>query len=195
MDALLSFQTAAALDSLSSQAMENLGIAYQTANLSRPAYDAFRRATELDPTSATAGNRAGQVLLANLVRPAAALASFNHSIALEPDNGPALFSRSVYHLYRGELDLADKDIQQARLHPESEDESRFFYGAQLQMLLANGSFHDAEQGLRQQVFEFPDDIRSAQSLAVTYRLLGRPADARRQIENLIGLLRPQAALT
>jgi tetratricopeptide (TPR) repeat protein len=195
MDALLAFQSAAALDSLSSEAMENLGIAYQTANLSRPAYDAFRRATELDPTSASAWNRAGQVLLANLGRPAAARAAFDHALALDPENGPAFFSRSVYHLFRGELDLADQDIQQARLHPQDENESRFFYGAQLQMLLAHGSFHDAEQGLRQQLFEFPSDVRSAQSLAVTYRLLGRPEDARLQIENLISLLRPQAALS
>src|SRR5262249_16421209 len=66
MDGLIAFQGAFAADSLSSQAAENLGIAYQTANLPHPAYDAFRRATELDPTSASAWNRAGQVLLANL---------------------------------------------------------------------------------------------------------------------------------
>ena len=194
MDALEAFQSAFAADSLSSQAAENLGIAYQTANLPHPAYDTFRRATELDPTYPPAWNRAGQVLLANLGRPAAALASFEHALTLDPGYGPALFSRSIYHLFRGELDLADQDIQQARLHPQDENESRFYYGAQLQMLLAHGSFHDAEQGLRQQVFEFPSDIRSAQSLAVAYRLLGRPTEARQQMANLMSLLRPQAVL-
>jgi tetratricopeptide (TPR) repeat protein len=195
MEALGAFESAFAADSLSSQAAENLGIAYLTANLPHESYGAFRRATELDPTSASAWNRAGQVLLANLGRPSAAAASFDHALSLDQGYGPALFSRSIYHLFRGELDLADQDIQQARLHPQDENESRFYYGAQLQMLLAHGSFHDAEQGLRQQVFEFPADVRSAQSLALVYRLTGRPSDARQQMENLIGLLRPQAVLS
>jgi tetratricopeptide (TPR) repeat protein len=195
MEALLAFQKAYAMDSLSSQAAENLGIAFQTANLPHQSYDMFRRATELDPTSTSAWNRAGQLLLTNLGRPGAALASFNHALSLDEGYGPALFSRSIYHLFRGELDQADQDIQQARLHPQDENESRFYYGAQLQMLLAHGAFHDAEQGLRQQVFEFPADVRSAQSLAIVYRLTGRPADARQQMQNLTSLLRPQAALS
>ncbi|HMF09983.1 MAG TPA: hypothetical protein VKJ00_12660 [Thermoanaerobaculia bacterium] len=194
-DALLAFQSAFALDSLSSQAAENLGIAYQTANLPRDSYDAFRRATDLDPTSASAWNRAGQVLLASLGRPAAALASFEHALTLDPDYGPALFSRSIYYLFRGELDKADKDIEQARLRPGSEDESRFYYGAQLQMLVSRGQYHEAEQGLRQQVFEFPSDVRSGQSLVIAYRMMGRPADARKQMDQLATLLAPQEPLS
>src|SRR5262249_60592746 len=112
---------------VSRQAPEIPGLARKTANLPHPAYDAFRRATELDPGYPPAWNRAGQVLLANLGRPAAALASFEHAIALDPSYGPALFSRSVYHLFRGELDLADADIQQARLRPADENEARYFY--------------------------------------------------------------------
>ena len=193
-EALAAFRSAASMDSLSSQALETLGIAYQTANMSSDAYAAYRRATELDPTSASAWNRAGQVLLANLGRPAAALASFEQALAIDPEFAPAYFSRSVYHLFRGELDEADKDIDQARLHPADEDQSRFIYGASLQMLLSHGMLREAEQGLRQQVFEFPSDIRSAQSLALVYRLTARPDKARSQMNDLMSRLPAQAVL-
>ncbi|HEV8480100.1 MAG TPA: tetratricopeptide repeat protein [Candidatus Eisenbacteria bacterium] len=193
-EALAAFQSAASMDSLSSQTLETLGIAYQTANMANDAYAAYRRATELDPTSASAWNRAGQVLLADLGRPAAALASFQQALAIDPEYAPAYFSRSVYHLFRGELDEADKDIQQARIHPADEDQSRFLYGAELQMLLAHGMMREAEQGLRQQVFEFPSDVRSAQALTLVYRLTGRPEKARTQMNALMSRLPTQAPL-
>ena len=193
-DAVTAFEAAAALDSLSSQAAENLGIAYLTAHRPADAYASFRRATVLDPASPSAWNRAGQVLLSSLGRTQGAVAAFRQALALDPGFGPALFSMGVYHLYRGELAEAQKSMADARGNAQDETEERFYYGATLTLLLSKGDVGNAASGLRGQIAEFPSDVRSAQAYALALRLTGKPEGALESLDNLRRRLLPQAVL-
>ena len=193
-EAVVGFEAAVALDSLSSQAAENLGIAYLTAHRAADSYAAFRRATVLDPQSPSAWNRAGQVLLSNLGRSEGALAAFRQALALDPDFGPAQFSMGVYHLYRGELGEAQKAMSQARSSAQDEFEERFYFGASLLLLVSRGELASASHGLRGQVNEFPSDVRAAQAYALVLRLTGRPNEALDALDALRRRLLPQAVL-
>lgn len=192
--ALDSNQKAARLDSLSSVVFETLGTTYLAANRPREAYDAFRRASLLDPSSASAFNRAGQVLLSQLGRSAGALGAFRQALAVDPGFAPAHYSLSIYHLLRGELDDAEREVENAFEYATSDLEQSVFFGAKAQLLLPRGKLGEAESTLREQLFEHPTDRRAQQAHVLALRLLGRYNQADAEVLALLTQVQPQAVL-
>jgi len=193
-DAVAAAERAARLDSLSATVFERLGAAYQTAGRPREAYQAYRRATLLDPGSAWALNRAGQVLLSELGRPAGALAALRRAHEVRPDYAPAHYSLGVYHLLRGELPEAERRADLALEHAGSEEDRGAFFGARAQLFLARGEYREAEDALRRHLFDRPGDLRAQQAHALALRLLGRDRDAEEVLRRVAAQLRPQAVL-
>ena len=193
-EAVAAAERAARLDSLSATVFERLGATYQAAGRPREAYQAYRRATLLDPGSAWALNRAGQVLLSELGRPAGALAALRRAHEVRPNYAPAHYSLGVYHLLRGELPEAERRADLALEHAGSEEDRGAFFGARAQLFLARGEYREAEDALRRHLFDRPGDLRAQQAHALAQRLLGRDRDAEETLRRVAAQLRPQAVL-
>jgi tetratricopeptide (TPR) repeat protein len=193
-EALAAARRAAQLDSLSALVFERLGVVCQAVGQPRAAYQAFRRASLLDPASAWALNRAAQVLLADLGRPAGALAALRQAQAVEPHFAPAHYTLSVYHLLRGEIADAEREADLALEQAAGTDDEPVFFGVRTQMLMLRGQYREAEDGLRRHLFESSEDLRARQARALALRLLGRYQEAKEELLRLAEQVQPQAVL-
>jgi tetratricopeptide (TPR) repeat protein len=181
---------AAELDSLSSEVFEQLGVSYLSNKRPRAAYAAFVRASLLDPGSPYSYNRAGQVLLYNLGRPAGANAAFERARAIDANYAPVYYSLHIYHLTRGELEQASLLIDVASKMARTEVESALFQGAQISTLMSFGDYLKADAGFRQYLRMVPGDFRVGHAHSLLQRILGRPDEAESALRILMTGRRP-----
>ncbi len=192
--ALVAARNAARYDSLSSQTQEMLGACLLAMDEPREAYRAYVRAGLLDPSSANAFNRAGQVLLQFLGRPAGASAAFEQALTVDPRHGPTHYSVHYYHLLRGELTEALAALEKALENARTEDERYLFLGARQIFFLYAGNYEASASKLQSHNAEVAGDGRAMQAQALAERLAGRHADAEADLRRLIAAGKPDPAL-
>lgn len=187
--ALRSAEAAARYDSLSSEVHELLGACYLGAERPREAYSAYARAALLDPGSANAVNRAGQVLLQYLGRPAAAKAAFDQALAVNPKHAPTHYSLHYYHLLRGEFEPSLAALEAAHEQARTEEERLVYLGAQQVFFLYSGQYETAVGKLQSHNMQVSGDGRALQAQALAHRLVGWQAEAALDLRQLLAATR------
>ena len=187
--ARLAAERAAERDPLSFDVQMLLGVCRLADGRYRDAYQAYARAGLLNPASADSYNRAGQILLQYLGRPAGAKAAFEQALRIDPKFAPAHFSLHYYHLLRGELTAAAESIDEASKNVRTDDEHFLYLGARHALSLYDGNYADALARLEMHVEQVAGDARAMQARALAHRLLGWQAEAEKDLRELIAVVR------
>ena len=190
--ARLAAERAADLDPLSYDVQMLLGACRLADGRPREAYQAYAQAGLLHPASAESYNRAGQILLQFLGRPAGAKAAFEQALRIDAESAPPHFSMHYYHVLRGELAEAAAEIDRALQYVKGSNEHFLYLGVRQALMLYTGDYAGGLNRLDSHVQQVAGDARAMQARVLARRLLGSDEEAERDLRELLGAMRDPA---
>lgn len=175
------FARAASLDATRADALNGQGLSLVRMSRREEAVATFERAIAASPKDALSYYNLATTLQ-ELGRTNEARANFRQAVALKPDYKEAIYNYGVLLRELGQDELAIKCLQRViQLDPQFEEA----YWQLRPTLLAAGKIHDWLQNLDAYEKQFPNSPRHALYLVESDFYLGKPADARKHLDQAI----------
>jgi tetratricopeptide (TPR) repeat protein len=191
--AMEAMAAAVAKDSLSAEVWDERGQLALRMGRFGEAYESYNRSAVLAPGRAAAWVRLAQVALLHLGLEEQGTMAIGYALDLDSLNSTAWYTRSLYHWTRGELELAEGAIHQARRVELDEGRSLVWYSTLVGINLSRGEYAEVATGLATHLYGAPNDLAGREHYAHALRGYGNQKAAKSELGLLLGSAPSQPA--
>lgn len=183
--ALKAIDAAVAKDSLAAEVWDERGQLALRLGRFGDAYQAYNRSAVLAPGRATSWVRLGQVAYMHMGLEEQGTTAIGYALELDSLNSTAWYTRALYHWTRGELELAEAAIHQARQLETDDARSLVWYSTFVGINLSRGEYAKVATGLATHLYGSPSDLAGRQHYAHALRGFGNQKAAKSELGVLL----------
>ena len=180
-------------DSLSAEVWDERGQLAMRLGRFGEAYESYNRSAVLAPGRSAAWVRLAQVAYMHLGLEPQGTMAIGYAIDIDSLNATAWYTRALYHWTRGELELAETAIHQARRLETDDALSLVWYSTAVGINLSRGQYATVATGLATHLYGAPNDLAGRQHYAHALRGNGNHRAAKSELGLLLSSASNQPA--